>query len=120
MAINSTLLCLYFRHRSLFTFQQPQQPVYAAVMCFASVLFVCMTYILHDALGPIIAGDKETSSQLSSNFKIGILAFMGLATHAIIPLQNDILLIASGRSGTPMQYQSIIHQVLTLCRVKWY
>ena len=62
---------------SLFTFQQPQQPIYAAVMCFAAVLFVSMTSILHMALEPFVAGDTETRTTLKSNFWWGIVAFVG-------------------------------------------
>ena len=101
-------------YRSLFTFQQPQQPIYAAVMCFASVLFVAMTWILHNALAPMIKGDEATSSQLNSNFRWGISAFVGLALHALIPLQSNIVEVALGKSKATMTPQSAVHQVTSL------
>mgnify|MGYP003885321807 FL=1 len=66
---------------SLFTFQQPQQVVYAAVMCFAAILFVAMTLVLHSSLAPFVIGDDKTRSVLRSNFWWGVVAFIGESPH---------------------------------------
>ena len=100
--------------RSLFTFQQPQQPIYAAVMCFASVLFIFMDYTLRGALASMIKNGKAGNQ---SSFTWGVLAFLGLAAHALIPLQSDILDVilkkknSVGNSQPEVDRQSMIHQV---------
>ena len=97
---------------SLFTFQDPQRPVYAAVMCFSAVLFVTMTSVLHSALIPFIRGDSDTRSILKTNFWWGVVAFAGLALHALVPLQSDILDVVQGKAE--MTGQSIAHQMFAL------
>ena len=62
---------------SLFTYQQPQQPIYAAIMCFAALVFITMTLTLHSALKPFVADDRESQSTLRANLKWGTVAFIG-------------------------------------------
>ena len=62
---------------SLFTFQQPQQPIYAAVMTFSAVLFLAMTLVLHSAMAPYVASEPKSRSTLKGIFWWGIVAFIG-------------------------------------------
>ena len=84
-------------------------------MCFVSVLFILMDYVLRNALNPMIKNDNANNR---NSFVWGVIAFLGLAAHALIPLQSNILdvilreKISGGESETQVNTQSMIHQVI--------
>ena len=91
---------------SLFGIQNPEYRVYSVGMTVVAGLFVAMSRPMFRYLN---AAAPELEQEIAPIYYSGLVAFAGLATHGVVPLQEDIVAMIQGQPGT-IQWATTVHQ----------
>jgi hypothetical protein len=94
---------------SLFGVRNPEYRVYAVGMSAVAGLFIAMAAPLHRYLRRV--APAAVQDDVTSIYQSGLVAFAGLATHGILPLQEDIVEIIGGKTGSQIEWTTSIHQM---------
>ena len=92
---------------SLFGIQNPEYRIYSAGMTVVAGLFVAMARPMHRYLTARAAADLQ--DDVSAIYSSGLAAFAGLAGHAVLPLQGNIVALIQGERGA-IEWTTTIHQ----------